>query len=133
MKLKNLKQTVEFKGATPHDVYELIMDSKKHSAVTGDTAKLSRKVGAGFSAFSGWATGKNLELVPDKKIVQSWRGGDWPKGHFSQATFAFAKSKTGTKLTFTQTGIPEDQYEDIKHGWIDNYWEPMKRFLTNQK
>lgn len=126
--MKKLIQIVTFK-ASPHEVYELLMDSKKHSAFTGDKAVISRRVGGKFKAFGDYATGKNIELVEDKKIVQTWRASDWPAGASSTVTYEFEASGKNTKLKFTQEGIPEEQYDSIKQGWIDYYWEPMKKFL----
>jgi len=105
------------------------MNEKLHAAFLGQSAKISRKVGGKISAYGDYITGTNLELVPDKKIVQKWRASDWPKGAYSEAKFEFKKSKTGTKLTFTQTGVPAAQINDIKKGWIDFYWKPMKEYL----
>jgi activator of HSP90 ATPase len=126
--MKTIKQTVEFK-ASPEEVYEALMDQKKHSAFTGADAKVSRRVGGAFTVWDGYATGKNLELVPGKKIVQSWRVSEWPEGTESKVTFSFAKTKKGTKLTFTQTGVPDDAASDIAQGWKDYYWKPMKGML----
>ena len=128
METKTIKQSVTIK-ASLHDVYEALMDSKKHAEFTGGKAVISRKVGGKFSAFDGYAKGVNLELVPDKKIVQSWRGSDWPEGHYSKATFSLQQVEGGTQLTFTQTEVPEDQYESISQGWRDYYWKPMKKML----
>jgi len=128
MKTKTIRQSVTFK-ASPKTIYEMLMDSRKHAAFTGSKAKISRKVGGKFTAYDDYISGTNLELVPNKKIVQSWRGNDWPEGHFSQATFAFKAVKGGTRLTFIQTGVPAEQYEGIKKGWIEFYWEPMKAVL----
>ena len=128
METKTLKQSVTIK-ATPHDVYEALMDSKKHAEFTGGKATISRKVGGKFTAFDGYSEGVNVELEPDSKIVQSWRAEDWPEGHYSQATFALAKVEGGTKLSFTQTDVPADQYDDIAKGWKDYYWTPMKKML----
>ncbi|MBI4283715.1 MAG: SRPBCC domain-containing protein, partial [Chloroflexi bacterium] len=69
------------------------------------------------------------ELVPDKKIVQTWRASDWPEGHYSKVIFSLKEIKGGTHLTFTQTGVPEEQYEDIAQGWRDYYWAPIKKML----
>ena len=71
METKTITQTVRIK-ANPHEVYEALMDSGKHSEITGDTAKISLMKGGQFSTFNGYATGQNLELQEDKKIVQSW-------------------------------------------------------------
>ena len=128
MKTKTIRQSVTLK-ASPHDVYEALMDSRKHSQLTGGKASISREVGGKFSAFDGYCEGTNLQLVPDKKIVQSWRASDWPEGHYSKVTFSLKEVEDGTHLTFTQTGVPEEQYEDISQGWRDYYWAPMKKML----
>jgi len=41
---KDINQTVVFK-TTPHEVYEALMDSKKHAAFSGGAAKISRAIG----------------------------------------------------------------------------------------
>jgi activator of HSP90 ATPase len=128
METKNIRQSVTFK-ATPHQVYELVMDAKKHARFTGSEVRMSRKVGGKFSIWGGEMVGVNLELVPDEKIVQSWRYSDWPEGHFSKVTFSLKAVENGTRLTFTQTGVPEQFYEDIAQGWRDYYWAPMKEML----
>jgi activator of HSP90 ATPase len=128
MNTRNIKQSATFK-ASLHDVYEALMDSDKHSQFTGGKADISRETGGKFTAFDGYSEGINLELVQDRKIVQTWRAGDWPEGHYSQLTFLLENSEDGTRLTFTQTGVPEEQYEDISQGWRDYYWKPMKNML----
>jgi len=128
MKTRTIRQSATFK-ASPHEVYEALMDSRKHSQFTGSKASISRKVGGKFTAYDGYIEGINLELVPDKKIVQSWRGNDWAEGHYSRATFILKKAEGGARLTFTQTDVPEEQYEPISQGWRDYYWKPMKKML----
>ncbi len=128
METKNIRQSVTFK-ASPHAVYEALMDSKKHAQFTGGKASISRKAGGKFTAFDGYAEGTNLELVPDEKIVQSWRASDWPAGHYSKATFSLKATEGGTRLTFTQSGVPAEQHSDIAQGWKDYYWAPMKEML----
>jgi activator of HSP90 ATPase len=129
MKTKTISQSVTFK-ATPHEVYEAIMDSKKHSEFTGSKVSMSRKAGGKFTVYDGDIEGVNLELIPDQKIVQSWRYSDWPEGHYSKVTFALKAVKEGTRLTFTQTQVPDEHYEDIAQGWRDYYWAPMKESLV---
>jgi activator of HSP90 ATPase len=125
---KTIRQTATFK-ASPHAVYEILMDPKKHAELTGGEAKISRKAGGKFTLYGGDIEGTNLELVPDQKIVQSWRYSDWPEGHYSTATFSLEEVDQGTRLTFTQTDVPDDKYADIKQGWKDFYWTPMKGLL----
>jgi activator of HSP90 ATPase len=128
MKTKTIRQSVTFK-ASANEVYEALMDSKKHSKITGAVVRMSREVGGKFSVYGGDIQGVNLELVPGQKIVQSWRYSDWPKGHYSKCTLSLKQVSGGTRLTFTQVGVPEQFYDDIKQGWHDYYWEPMKEML----
>ena len=126
--MKTIRQSIIFK-ASAHEVYEALLDSHKHSEFSGEEARISHEVGGEFSAYGGYITGVNLELVPDKKIVQSWRGSDWPQGHYSKAFFSLEEIKEGTRLTFIQTEVPDEQFEEISQGWSDYYWNPMKRML----
>jgi activator of HSP90 ATPase len=127
--MKSIRQTVTFKAA-PAVIFEMLMDSRRHAKFTGDKARISREVGGKIMAYDGYIDGLNLEIVPNRKIVQSWRGSDWTEGHYSKATFALARVKGGTRLTFTQSGIPEDQVEPIKEGWKEHYWDKMKALLA---
>ena len=128
--MKTIKQTVHF-DAPPHEIFELLMDSKKHAGFTGGRAVISRKKNGKFLAYNGWITGKNLEIVKDKKIVQLWRGADWKKDHFSKAEFKLEKKGKGCKLTFTQTGVPDEKYSHINQGWKRQYWEKMEDYLIS--
>ncbi len=125
---KPIHQTVTFKAA-PHAVYEALMDSKLHAAFSGGQVHISREVGGEYDSYDGYISGKNLELVPDKKIVQSWRAVDWPEGHFSTVTFLLTPVEGGTRLDFTHTDVPDGTEAEFEQGWIDNYWEPMKKML----
>ena len=126
-----IRQSVTLK-ASPHAVYEAIMDSKQHAGFTGSAVKMSRKVGGNFSVYGGDIQGENLELKSDTKIVQSWRYRNWPDGHYSKVTFSLKETPGGTLLTFTQSGVPEEFYEEIRQGWRDYYWEPMKGMLEKE-
>jgi activator of HSP90 ATPase len=128
MKSNSIHQTVTF-HATPHEVYEALMDSKKHASFTGGKASISRAVGGRISAYDGYIDGKNIELVPDEKIVQDWRAVDWPEGYYSRVVFTLTGIPQGTRLEFQHDSLPEGTKEEFSHGWQDNYWEPMKRFL----
>ena len=130
--MKTIQQTVIIK-ASAHDIYETLMDSRKHAKLTGDNASISREIGGKFNAYGEYIEGINLDLIQDQKIVQSWRASDWPEGHYSRVTFELEERESGiTNLLFTHSGVPEDQYDDIAQGWYDYYWEPMKLMLEHQ-
>ena len=129
MKTKTLRQQVTF-DASPNDVYEALMDAKKHAKFTGAPAKISRAIGGKFEAHGKYITGSNVELKPGKKIVQAWHGGGWPEGHMSLTTYNFSKAGKKTKMAFRHSGIPEKEYQSIKSGWNTHYWEPMKAMFA---
>ena len=130
---KTIEQTVIFNRASPHDVYEAYMDSEKHAQFTGAKVNISREIGSEFSAYDGALNGTILELIPDAKIVQTWRGSDegWVPGHYSTATFSLEAIDGGTRLTFVQTGVPEASFEQISAGWHKHYWPKMKQMLES--
>ena len=106
------------------------MDSRMHSQFTGAPAKISTKVGGKFTAYGGELEGENLELKPNKKIVQSWRSKSWPAGHYSRVTYSLANAGKGkTRLTFTHSNIHPSDYAGVKKGWVSFYWEPLKKML----
>ena len=132
MKTKTLRQTATFHAA-PEEVYDLIMNARKHSGFTGGKVKMPTTVNGNFEIFDGYCRGYNIELDKGKKIVQAWHFEEdgWPENHFSVCTFRFKKSGKGTLLTFSQIGIPEHKYEELKQGWKEHYWEPMKQYLQS--
>ena len=129
MKTKTIQQTVTFK-ASPKQVYEMIMDSKRHSALSGEKAKISRKVGGQFTAWGSHISGFNLALKPAEKIVQAWRATGWWPDHYSIAIFDIKKVPGGSKLKFIQIGIPPHRYSGHYRGWIEAYWTPMKEVFA---
>jgi|SRR5215469_12949821 len=129
MKTKTIHQTVTFK-APPIKVYELLMDSKKHQSLSGEKARISTKVGGSFTTWGSHIGGINLVLKPGKKIVQAWRATGWWPDHYSIAIFDIEKTAGGSKLTFTQIGVPPNRYSGHYRGWIETYWTPMKEIFA---
>ncbi|HEV2357402.1 MAG TPA: SRPBCC domain-containing protein [bacterium] len=61
--------------------------------------------------------------------MQLWRSQNWPPFHYSTVTFALAPVRGGTRLRFTQEGVPNRDYAAKRSGRVSSYWEKMKRFL----
>ena len=61
-----LREIIE---ATTQEIYSAWLNSQPHTQMTGGEAKCSDKVGASFTAWDGYISGKNLELFENKKIV----------------------------------------------------------------
>ena len=130
MKTRTLEQTVTFK-APPLEVYEMIMDSRRHQSLSGEKARISRKVGGSFTAWGTHISGINLVLKPGEKIVQAWRATGWWPDHYSIAIFDLTKIRDGTKLVFTQIGVPPERYSGHYRGWIETYWTPMQEIFAD--
>jgi len=124
--MATIRQTAIIRGATPHDIYETLMDGEKHGALSGQPTTVSRDVGGEFKVGHD-LEGKHVALTPDKRIVQTWRANNWPKGVYSKATFALAKAPGGTRITFTQTGVPSQFLKEITSGWKAYYWGPLRQ------
>ena len=67
--------------ASPREIYEAWLDSLGHSEMTGGEASMSDVVGADVSAWDGYISGRNLELIPGERIVQSWRTSEFADEH----------------------------------------------------
>ena len=128
---KTIKQRVKFK-APPATVYELLADSRKHSAVTGRTATISRKIGGIFSAGDNDITGVNVDLVPGRRIVQAWRHRQFPEGIYSMAAVTLTPTPDGgTELVLTHRGVPKDLIPETERAWREQYWFGIKAYLDH--
>jgi activator of HSP90 ATPase len=90
-------------------------------------ATIGRAEGDAFSLFGGVIIGRHVELVPNRRIVQAWRAKSWPKSHYSIATFELKRARGGTRLVFTQTGVPAEHWRGINGGWKSHYWDLLKK------
>ncbi len=124
----SIHQETKF-SAPPGRVYEALADLERFAEVTGAPASGQSTEGAAFSAFGGHVTGRQLELVPAKRLVQSWRAKTWPEGVHSIVRFELHSDGAGTKLVFDHEGYPEDQKDHLSNGWRTMYWEKIAKYL----
>ena len=130
LKFGIIQQTVFFE-ASPEDVYEALLDPRKHSAFTGRPATTSDRAGYAFMATDGYITDRNLELVRGKKIVQEWRTTEFPKEYpMSRLELTLTAKRGGTEMRMIQTKIPADQVASYTDGGKSYYWEPLKEYLA---
>lgn len=106
-------------------------EAKKRGLPPGaPPAKISPDEGGVFSVFGGYITGRNIELVPNERIVQAWRAMDWSPGTYSIVKFELSDQGSGTKVVLEHTGFPEAHQEHLSAGWKANYLEPLEKFLA---
>lgn len=127
--MKTLVQKIKFKAA-PKVLFEMYMDTKKHSDLTGGKALLSRKAGGKFSAHGGYCWGKNLMIVPNETIVQTWRAADWTKkDKDSIFILTFEPTKGGGLVTMIHANVPDRHAKHLNQGWKEHYWNHWQAFL----
>lgn len=116
---------------TARDLYECLMDARKHSSFTGAPATIEDKEGTSFTAWDGYIEGEQVVLERGKKIVQKWKANeeDWPDGHWSEVVFLFSDTVDGARLEFYHSEIPEVLYESIAKGWSEYYWDPLRIYI----
>jgi len=119
--------------ATPQDIYEAWLDSIAHSAMTGGEANMSAEVGAEVSAWDGYISGRNLELIPGERIVQSWRTSEFEEHEDSIVTIVLQEVDDGTLLTLQHSNVPDAHRSYEEGGWQSNYFEPMTAYFVQRK
>jgi activator of HSP90 ATPase len=112
--------------ATPHVLYGTLLSSERFGKCTGMEAHIDPSEGGAFSMFGGLIKGRNVELVPDARIVQAWRPGHWDAGVYSLVKFELVKEGESTKIVLDHTGFPMGAYASLGEGWGMHYWEPLK-------
>jgi activator of HSP90 ATPase len=136
-----IHQELVFK-ASRQRVYEVLTNTKEFSrmvqlssavqsgmAPKGTATSVSNEEGGAFIGFGGFILGRQVQLVPNQRIVQAWRVSYWEPGTYSIARFVFVDQDAGTKLVFDHTGFPVGQAGHLVEGWKSNYWEPMGKIL----
>jgi activator of HSP90 ATPase len=123
-----IHQEIDF-SASPQRVYEALLDAKQFAAFSGMPAEINREVGGAFSLFKGHIVGRNVELVPNQRIVQAWLTADWPEGAYSIVRFELLTQGSGTHLVFDHIGFPEGLRDHLAEGWEGHYWSLLKKYF----
>jgi uncharacterized protein YndB with AHSA1/START domain len=115
---------------SPERVYEALIDSRKHAEFTGAPATISREAGGEISTHGGVIQGRNIELVPNRRIVQAWRVKDWEEGLYSVVRYEFKPEGSNTRLVLDHTAFPDAEKSHLESGWHAQYWEPLGKYLS---
>src|SRR5208283_81229 len=126
-----IQQSVLFR-TSPRTLFAMYLDSRKHAVSTGAPAKVSKKTGGRFTAFGNQLEGKNLLIVPGKRIVQLWRATHWEKGDWSILILDFSRVAGGAQVDLVHAGVPAYDHKGVREGWPKYYWRPWKKYLAKR-
>lgn len=111
-------------------LYTAWLSSKEHIQFTGSPAKASKKINGKFSAWDNYIFGKNVELLPSKKIVQTWRSvefaDDTPD---SMLELTFEENGDNTTLHLHHYNLQKGDAKKYADGWKESYFEPMRDYF----
>jgi uncharacterized protein YndB with AHSA1/START domain len=124
-------------AAPPQQVFELLTNGTLFSAATGQPAEITDREGDPFSLFGSRVEGRQIELVPGRRVVQAWRFGaehpsTWEPGVYSTVRFTLEPAGDGTRFVIDHTGIPAEWIEHLTLGYPTFYQEPMTKFFANE-
>jgi activator of HSP90 ATPase len=130
---KTIQQTVTLR-APAEKLYDMYLSPKFHAEITGGPVTISRIAGTRFRAFGGMISGKTLQVVPKRLIIQSLRGKDWKPGDLdSTLIISFLPDKEGGRIELIHVNVPEYDYNDVNDGWEKYYWQPWREYLRKRE
>lgn len=125
--MKTFKKTFKI-NAEPSDVYSAITNPYTIELWSGYPAIMSEEPGSEFSLWEGDITGKNLEFIKDRKVVQEWYFGDQEEK--SIVTITIQPDREDSIVTVEQTNIPDDDFAGISEGWREFYFGAITSFFN---
>lgn len=112
--------------APPQEVYEALTNAVSIRLWTNEDAVMEPTTGTEFSLWDGSITGKNIEFIENKKIVQQWYFGDKDE---SIVTIKLHSHGESTSVELRHTNIPDDDYDEIVEGWNESYFGNLEEFF----
>jgi activator of HSP90 ATPase len=125
--MKNFRKTFKI-NAEPSDVYSALTNPYTIGLWSGYPAIMSEEPGSEFSLWEGDITGKNLEFIKDRKIVQEWYFGDQKEK--SIVTITIQPDREDSQVTVEHMNIPDEDFEDIAEGWREYYFGAIFNFFN---
>ncbi len=125
--MKTFKKTFRI-NAEPSDVYAALTNPYTIELWSGYPAEISTEPGSEFSLWEGDITGKCLEFVQDKKVVQEWYFGDQQEK--SIVTISIFPGRENSQVTVEHTNIPDEDFDEIAEGWREYYIGAIRDFFN---
>lgn len=123
--MKNFKQYFIL-PAEPEEVYKALTNPATIQLWTGEPAVMSTVPGEEFSLWEDSITGRNLSFEENRKIEQEWYFGEQELP--SIVTIKLHPHKKGTSVEHLHTNIPDEAFDEIVIGWMENYFGSLEEF-----
>src|SRR3989344_820723 len=128
--MKIIRQTYHIHSSL-EEVWKALTDPKYIDGWGGGPAKMDEKIGTKFKFWGGDIHGKNIEVVPNKKLVQEWFSGNWD--YPSIVTFTLNEEKNAVKIDLLHTNVPDNEAKDIDEGWKEYFLGSLKKYLEKKQ
>lgn len=125
--MKDFKKNFKI-NAEPSDVYAALTNAYTIGLWSGYPAVMSEEPGSEFSLWEGDITGKNIEFVKDRKVVQEWYFGN--QAEKSIVTITIKPDGGNSDVTVEHTNIPDEDFADITEGWREFYIGAIINFFN---
>lgn len=114
-------------AASPEEVFAALTNPFQIEIWSGYPAEMKAEKGFVFSLWEGDICGVNIDVKPNRLLVQEWFFGETENP--SIVTLQLKKEGDKTRVELTHTNIPDDVYEEITEGWREYYLGSIKGML----
>jgi activator of HSP90 ATPase len=116
------------------ELYSMYLNPKAHAAITGQKVQIGARAGARFSAFNAALSGRILQTIPGRLIVQAWRSSAFHKND-PDSTLVLRFISRGSKghIELVHVNVPGHDYRGVDNGWRRYYWKPWRKYLADRR
>ena len=125
--MKTFKKTFVI-NADITDVYAALTNPVTIELWSGYPAVMSVENGSEFSMWDGDITGRIIEAVEDKKLVQEWFFGEQEER--SVVTIYLIRDFGSTEVTVEHTNIPDKDFANISEGWREHIMGAIQQLFN---
>jgi activator of HSP90 ATPase len=125
--MKTFKKTFRI-NAEPSDIYSALTNPKTIELWSGYPAEMSTVPGSEFSLWEGDITGRNIEFIENRKVVQEWYFGEQTVK--SVVTISIEPEGDHSSVTIEHTNIPDEEFADISEGWREYYIDAIRALFN---
>ena len=132
MKIKtdNIFQVIEIDAPTER-VYQALTNPELLTKLTGMSAQMEAFEGGSFHTWNNKSHGMMMRLIPNQRIVQSWRHDDFEDGMYSIVVMDLESVEQGSRVSFNHIGVPENCSGWLTEAWKKDFWTPLSEHLES--